>query len=347
MNRDDLIAYVDGELTPEECRRVEQELERDPESAEVLAALLRQRLMLAENFRTAPAVSPMKRFHRFVPRDRRAFPWGLLVAAAGFLFLVVGVSLWNSSGRTSKPVARQAPVAKGPAAGQPPEPARVKEPSLAPAVKAPAPREETPAPPPVEETSPPPPAEKTPPPSPPRPAKTPDEAKITIPAIARLERVQGDVTLLDGDRPTPAKPGQEVLEGQGLRVAGAKDSAIVIFPDKTRLEIGPNTAVSMISAKPETGKRLFLPEGTIDADVPRQPVGRQMVFATKNAEAMILGTRFTIFCRGDLTEVEVKRGKVRLTRADDRTSVDVEENHFAIVRPGIGTCSQSGRLDAS
>src|SRR5262249_46176840 len=69
----------------------------------------------------------------------------------------------------------------------------------------------------------------------------------TAPAIARVERVEGEVYALVGDSRQLVAPGQKLRTGQGLQTVGEESGAVVVFADATRLEIGPDSTVGELA----------------------------------------------------------------------------------------------------
>lgn len=143
----------------------------------------------------------------------------------------------------------------------------------------------------------------------PEPPAKPEITKVeAIPALARLEGVQGDV-LLGSDR-TPAASGAELRDGAALETAGL---AIVRFADGTRVEItGEAKLHEKLAGKRASGKGVTLARGTITAEVAKQPAGQALLFVTPHAEVQVIGTRLSIQS-GAETRVDVHEGQVRLT----------------------------------
>jgi hypothetical protein len=112
-------------------------------------------------------------------------------------------------------------------------------------------------------------------------------------------------------------------------VAREEAGAVISFaPEKTRLEIRPGTSMRMIGLS--GGKQFGVATGVVEAIVARQRPFRPMVLTTPQAEARVLGTRFTLSVSNNLTRLEVAEGKVRLTRLADRETVKVPAEHCAI-----------------
>jgi hypothetical protein len=202
---------------------------------------------------------------------------------------------------------------------------RVKEPAA-----------ETPPPPRTPEAPP------APPPEPPVPAPAPTlerEKGNTFAAIARIEKVEGVVTLPDG---TGIKANHVVLEGQGLRTGGAS-LAVLRFPDGTRIEAAGDTLFREIRA--EGGRRIALERGTLVAEVVRQAPGTSIVFTTPHGEASVLGTTLRLIVDPEKTRLEVTEGKVRLRRLPDGRPMDVTGGHYAVAAPGANPTARPLPID--
>ncbi len=154
--------------------------------------------------------------------------------------------------------------------------------------------------------------------------------KSTAPAVAAIGEVEGGVFVLSGSGRHPARPGRQILAGEGIESVGR---AVVIYPDSTRLEAGPGTLIREMDDR--AGKKILLARGTVSAEVSRQPAGRPMAIETPHAEARVLGTRLTLLAGADSTRLEVLEGRVRFTRAGDRRTVDVMGGHYAVAAAGV------------
>lgn len=130
----------------------------------------------------------------------------------------------------------------------------------------------------------------------------------------------------------PARAGQPLFAGEGLETGGGASVAVFAFPDETRVELGAQTVLGEVSSA--AGKRVVLRRGALTADVAKQPAGRPFVFATTQAEATVLGTRLALSA-GERTRLEVKDGKVRFTRLEDKRSVEVGAGQTSLVAKGV------------
>src|SRR5206468_313097 len=59
------------------------------------------------------------------------------------------------------------------------------------------------------------------------------------------------------------------------------------------------------------------------------------VFATPHAEARVLGTKLTLTVSATETRLEVREGKVRLTRLSDNSWTDVGAGQFAVASEAV------------
>jgi hypothetical protein len=149
--------------------------------------------------------------------------------------------------------------------------------------------------------------------------------------IARIEKVEGTGFVVGKDGKSPAVSGTEVTAGQGLETVGAGSRIVLAFPDKTQVEIGPDSTLS-------DGKPGLVVAGTIRADVAPQPKNKPLVFVTPHAEAKVLGTALRLVVDRDPkkgTLLEVEKGRVELKRLSDRKTVMVGAGQFAIAAAGM------------
>jgi len=167
-----------------------------------------------------------------------------------------------------------------------------------------------------------------------RPPAPPDApTRVMRAVIARLDRVGGEVFVVSEGNADIAREGQELLAGQGLDVRGPGGGAVVVFPDKTRVEILAEAEVRDLGT--ERGKKLVLERGTLRAEVTPQPQDQPLVILTPHAEAKVLGTTLRLLVDPNKTRLDVMEGKVRLTRKPDGRSVDVASGHYAVAAVGV------------
>ncbi len=353
---EDLVtAYLRGEAREEDLREISRLLAAGDETSRRLAGMISDGALIAGWFRAdgdagfaAEAAAAartrrddpeflartLERIDRGSRRARRAGGSGgtpawvfalAAVALVGFAGLMVASLARPAARRNGPPLAVERPV-------PPPEP-----PSPAPKEKRflPEPTPPPPAPLPVPEPPRPEPPRPAPPaapvPEPPKPEPKPVLPETRpVPVIARLERVQGRAEL----GRSPARAGDPVPSGSGLEAISRDAVVLVRYGDATRLEITGPARIAELSEQTGQGKRVILQSGAISLDVARQAEGHPLVVETPHGRIRVLGTRFTVATGTDSTRVEVKEGRVLVTRKEDGASVEVGRDHYALVAKG-------------
>jgi anti-sigma factor RsiW len=140
--------------------------------------------------------------------------------------------------------------------------------------------------------------------------------------VARLDAVSGEAFLLGASGESPARAGQLLDAGSGLRTGPAGGRARLVLYDGSRLELGGGTTVRSLDEGP-AGKRVELARGVLVVEAVPQPAGRPLVLVTPHAEATVVGTRFALWVAGDRTRVAVTEGSVRLARPGGEAAVAV------------------------
>ena len=358
-----LEAYLEGTIGEEEARRLSAAIRAGGDDAAAvrreleLTGLLGQAIEGTDDEAFARSLEERRRAERgeadfLRVLDRRA-SWrsaqrraaarrgshALALAAAGLLLaLGAALALWGLVRRPGEeaPVQAAKPTEAAPDL-QPPAPPKP-APRPAPPQPEPAPPESpapppAPPPPPKPEPETPPPAEEPmplPPEPPPPPAAEPTRA---IPVLA-FQGVEGNVFVLNAAGRAPAQKGQEVLPGQGVVASGAAGRAALLYADGTRLDMGGETWIrEFLDPGRAPAKRVILAQGTVSAEIARQPADRPMVFVTPHAEARVLGTSLRLTVEAAMTLLEVREGRVRLIR-DGRT-VDAGAGQYAMAGPGL------------
>ena len=321
-----LNAFLDDRLDVQDERELAKALETDDGARRAFVRASDQHQALRELLERS-GVSPQRRF-----------PWFPIVAAAAAAILGLSIYLLRSDAPTTPnpgivihekkpaPAPRQAAPLPSPQPPPTPEPKPAPTPAPVPPPLPPAPPEKP------ENVSPPPtPAPKPPevPPSKPPPAPPARESAV---AVATVESVRGDVYRPSEGKRHPVAAGQILTSGQGVGTGGAESGAVLVFPDTTRLELKSGTLLQEISAT--IGKKVVLVQGVLWAEVARQPAGQPMIFATRHAEATILGTRLAFTC-AETTRLELKEGKARFTRLEDRKAVELAAGQYSVAGKGI------------
>lgn len=210
----------------------------------------------------------------------------------------------------------------------PPAVPRVDPPAPPPQPPPPAPRVEPPPPPAPVVPAPPKPVE---PPRPERPRVT-EADRTARPVIALLRGAAGEVFVLSAGGRRRAMPNEPIGPDEGLDVTGPHSQASLEFPDGIRIDATPETTLEKLSDR--LGKKSFtLARGTVSAVVARQPAGRSFSVSTAHAELLVLGTQFQVAVTAESTRLDVREGRVRMTR--DGASVDVAAGHSSIAMKGV------------
>jgi hypothetical protein len=267
------------------------------------------------------AVDQHRALHDLLVRSRArsgALAW-MAAAAAVFVAAVLAALLWPHKEdsavvpRVARDV-RPSPPPVLPIPSIPPVPPLPREPEAPRAVAPP----EAPKPPPpparVPERPLEPPAAPhlAPPPSVPEPALPPPPPAKTLAVLATIQEghpFRGRVVL---------KPGDPLFEGDPLQ-----GSAGVAFPDGSRIDLTGEMTLG-------PGRRIALGRGALTADLAKEPFW----ITTSQAEATAGSARFRVSA-GAETLIEVKEGRARFMRLEDRRAIEVGAGFHALAASGV------------
>jgi ferric-dicitrate binding protein FerR (iron transport regulator) len=286
------------------------------------------------------------------PPAARRFAWVLPTSiAAALLLTALGIFLSREKEPSIAPVRvvyeepKPTPPTPKPPVPEPlpePAPAPTPQPTPAPAPAVPpTPPAPAPAPPPVEKPvivdAP------TPAPAPP-PAPAPRE---TLTVMASIDAMHGEVAVQSESGKVAAKPELGLVPGQEIQTGSRSSYAVIKVSDGTRITLAADTSFRLTSdLKPGAGRGFLLSRGSLRAEVAKQPAGAPMIFATPTAEARVLGTELALLAGADATRLEVRSGKVRLTRKDDAVSVEVAAGQVAVAPKTGAFAAKPGRVTA-
>jgi ferric-dicitrate binding protein FerR (iron transport regulator) len=174
---------------------------------------------------------------------------------------------------------------------------------------------------------------------PPELGKTQSNESIVVAGFgnARLTTSLGLVELLTPlGEVLPAVEGREVPSGHSLRTVGEDSLASVEMPDRTTVDIAPDSVVRFVGMGDAITKpRLFLAGGQLTAAVPDEVTDRQIVVGTGVAEVFARKGTFVVSSAGpESARVDIKQGKVDVVRMDARTRIPVTSGS-AIVQAGF------------
>ena len=149
--------------------------------------------------------------------------------------------------------------------------------------------------------------------------------------VARVAKVEGKSLRLGSAGRSPLAAGETLFAGDGIETNG-RGRVVLRYEDGTSVELAPGTVAKDFAA--DGGKKIVLDRGTLTGDVVRQSADRPLVVRTREGEARVLGTRFTLSSSGGSTRLDVEKGRVRLTRLSDGKSADVAADQMALAAPG-------------
>jgi hypothetical protein len=160
-----------------------------------------------------------------------------------------------------------------------------------------------------------------------------------------LAEFQGNAVSVErGTEFIPASIGLSLKPADILRTGMNETAALTFGREHTRLDLHPGTELKL--AEMSRGKRFTLRVGKLEASAARQRPFRAMVIMTPQAEARVLGTKFTLLVDTNGTRLEVTEGKVRLTRASDGKAVKVTSGYYAPAAPNaeLAALPQTGSI---
>ncbi|HYG76703.1 MAG TPA: FecR domain-containing protein [Planctomycetota bacterium] len=156
---------------------------------------------------------------------------------------------------------------------------------------------------------------------------------------ARIEAVSGEAIAIERSQRKLAEQGRSIGDGEAIETVGLKSSAGIKYPDGSLLMLNPDTKISQLTGTGIDGaaaaKSFYVDRGIVSANVFKQPAGRPMTVVTSNAEATVVGTRFTLAVAPGQTRLDVTEGLVRLTRLGDKRFVYVRAGEYAVVADGV------------
>jgi hypothetical protein len=150
------------------------------------------------------------------------------------------------------------------------------------------------------------------------------------PEFARLTAISGSVEVVTpGGVPVAAKADQPLSPGSVLRAIGEESAAVVEFPDRTRVEVHPETAVRFAPAAEDAAQRIILVQGRVKAIAS----GHRIVVAAGVTEVEATRGSFSLWSSGlGSARVEPGEGDVRVVRGTPAEPVVLSPGRAAFVR---------------
>jgi FecR-like protein len=144
-----------------------------------------------------------------------------------------------------------------------------------------------------------------------------------------LAEIRGTgLSLERAGQPLLVQAGMHFQPGDVLRTPENVTAAITFSTENTRITFAPSTEVELRAMSP--GKRFRLRLGKLEASVARQRPLWPMILTTPQAEARVVGTKFSLMVTTDSSRLEVTKGNVRFTRLTDGTAVKVPAGNYAV-----------------
>jgi hypothetical protein len=168
--------------------------------------------------------------------------------------------------------------------------------------------------------------------------RTNDEPTLTLVSVAAATIERGTETFAAWYK-------IRLEPGDLLRVTGTNTRATISYaPESTRVELRSGTELKLASRS--RGKRFELRAGAFEATVARQRPFQPLLISTPQAEARVLGTKFSLTTATNATRLDVAEGRVRLTRTSDGARVDVAKDHYAIAaaKAELAALPQTGTI---
>jgi hypothetical protein len=148
-----------------------------------------------------------------------------------------------------------------------------------------------------------------------------------------LAELSGPVTIVKPNQERITATPQAILEPNDLVEVGPKGYATIQFPEETtHLQLLAGGQAQFASGK--KGKAITLNQGTLQAEVAKQPEGSPMTLVTPQAKVTVIGTRFRLDTDKERARLEVREGLVELEKRDESESVRVKAGQFVEARDG-------------
>ena len=149
--------------------------------------------------------------------------------------------------------------------------------------------------------------------------------------VARVESVQGSVfSVQDADPQRRAlEAGDEIREGMRIETEAEGAVTLAWVAEATSVEMTGNSKLET-----RNSKQAFLHQGQLTATVAPQPSDRPFAVETRRASARVVGTRFELEARPELTKLTVREGAVDFTEQFSDTTVRVSAGEYAVAIPG-------------
>ena len=159
----------------------------------------------------------------------------------------------------------------------------------------------------------------------------PETAPTVADRTAVLARATGAVRVSGGAADDPGVAGAAVGPGRTVTTRGIDASALLVYRDGTAVTLSGDTEITLTG---DAGKRLYVRQGHLAADVRPQPSDAPMTIATPEAEVEVVGTMLSVGRTPRRTEVGVQEGHARVSRPEGTPLLEVSGGECGVVDAG-------------
>lgn len=150
--------------------------------------------------------------------------------------------------------------------------------------------------------------------------------------LARLAKLEGTLTIERGNRKFAAEPGDALRAGDRLVTSPNSRASFRYLGEETEVSL---EAITRLQIDQQRGsKHLQLDQGTFEATVAKQKPGAPVRLVTRQAEAVVVGTRFKLLSTMNATRLEVFEGAVSILQSFEGPSLLVPAGNGVNVVPG-------------
>jgi ferric-dicitrate binding protein FerR (iron transport regulator) len=150
--------------------------------------------------------------------------------------------------------------------------------------------------------------------------------------VAVIEAADDRVTLVHASKGIQAAAAASIHPGDRL-LTGPESGATVRYRDGTLVQIEGSASVDFRPSAAGAGKTIWIERGSLAAQVAPQAPGEPMLFDSRGATTRVLGTSLHVRVAGDETRVQVREGRVQLTRKSDGKALTIAGGEFAVSAP--------------
>ncbi|MCX6910682.1 MAG: FecR domain-containing protein [Verrucomicrobia bacterium] len=146
------------------------------------------------------------------------------------------------------------------------------------------------------------------------------------PDVATLTGVLGSVSVVRNGESQTVAEGFTAQPGDRFSI-GAQSEAVLVYPDKSRLELKPGSRL-FFHAGPEEGKQLGFELGTVIGCVSKQPPSKPLRIRTPHATVTMAGAVFDARVSTRGTRLDVSEGSAQIAWDGEEHSIAIEAGQF-------------------